>query len=128
MEQVSGAPASVAPAGWHPDPWGQAPLRWWDGSQWTGHTSSGVRVAVPADHHASEKWLLPVGRSPWAIASGYLGIFSILVIFAPFAVITGIVALKDIEAHPEKLGRGRAIFGILAGALVMALVAFAVLT
>lgn len=21
--------------GWHPDPWGQHALRWWDGSQWT---------------------------------------------------------------------------------------------
>lgn len=26
-------------AGWHPDPHGQARLRWWDGSQWTDHTS-----------------------------------------------------------------------------------------
>jgi len=25
-------------AGWHPDPRGQARLRWWDGSQWTEHT------------------------------------------------------------------------------------------
>lgn len=24
--------------GWHPDPWGAAPLRYWDGTQWTGHT------------------------------------------------------------------------------------------
>jgi uncharacterized RDD family membrane protein YckC len=26
-------------AGWHPDPHGQARLRYWDGSQWTEHTS-----------------------------------------------------------------------------------------
>jgi uncharacterized RDD family membrane protein YckC len=26
-------------AGGHPDPHGQARLRWWDGSQWTDHTS-----------------------------------------------------------------------------------------
>ena len=32
-------PASQVPAGWFPDPWGQAPLRWWDGSIWTGHVS-----------------------------------------------------------------------------------------
>ncbi len=24
---------------WHSDPWGVAPLRWWDGRQWTGFTS-----------------------------------------------------------------------------------------
>lgn len=27
------------PPGWFPDPHGQAPLRWWDGSRWTEHTS-----------------------------------------------------------------------------------------
>jgi hypothetical protein len=28
-----------ARAGWHPDPRGEARLRWWDGSQWTDHTA-----------------------------------------------------------------------------------------
>jgi uncharacterized RDD family membrane protein YckC len=27
-------------AGWHPDPHGQARMRYWDGSQWTEHTSN----------------------------------------------------------------------------------------
>lgn len=27
------------PAGWHSDPLGQARLRWWDGQQWTDHTT-----------------------------------------------------------------------------------------
>jgi hypothetical protein len=29
---------SVA-AGWYADPWKQARVRWWDGQQWTTHTS-----------------------------------------------------------------------------------------
>jgi hypothetical protein len=29
----------AAPAGWHADPWGQKRLRYWDGTQWTGHTA-----------------------------------------------------------------------------------------
>lgn len=29
-----------APPGWHPDPSGQARLRWWDGSRWTDQTSA----------------------------------------------------------------------------------------
>jgi uncharacterized RDD family membrane protein YckC len=33
--------AQQAPgAGWHPDPRGEARLRYWDGSQWTDHTSA----------------------------------------------------------------------------------------
>ncbi len=39
---VAAAPTfayGAAPApGWHPDPWGAAHLRYWDGNQWTGHT------------------------------------------------------------------------------------------
>ena len=32
---------AMAPPGWYPDNSGQAPLRWWDGRQWTPHTSTG---------------------------------------------------------------------------------------
>lgn len=36
------APAIVGvQAGWHPDPQGQAALRYWDGQQWTEHVSDG---------------------------------------------------------------------------------------
>lgn len=61
--------------------------------------------------------LLPVGRSFWAIAAGYLGLVSILLFPAPFALVTGILAVLDIKKNPEKLGMGRAIFGIVMGAL-----------
>jgi hypothetical protein len=30
---------SYSPPAWHPDPHGQARLRWWDGTKWTTHTS-----------------------------------------------------------------------------------------
>ncbi len=33
---------AMAPAGWYPDTGGQAPFRWWDGAQWTEHTSTGA--------------------------------------------------------------------------------------
>ena len=63
------------------------------------------------------KFVLPIGRSGWAIAAGYLGIFSITLVAAPFAVIAGIVALRDISKNPEKTGKPRAIFGIAMGAI-----------
>lgn len=34
MTHASGAQMG-SPAGWYPDPYGQSPLRWWDGSRWT---------------------------------------------------------------------------------------------
>ena len=63
------------------------------------------------------RMLLPVGRSGWAIAAGYLGLLSFLGIFAPVALIVGIVAVRDIQQHPEKHGLGRAWFGIVMGVL-----------
>lgn len=63
------------------------------------------------------RMLLPVGRSGWAIAAGYLGLLSFLGIFAPVALVVGIVAVRDIKQHPEKHGLGRAWFGIVMGIL-----------
>jgi hypothetical protein len=63
------------------------------------------------------RMLLPVGRSGWAIAAGYLGLLSLLGIFGPPALICGILALRDIRQHPEKHGLGRAWFGIVLGSL-----------
>lgn len=63
--------------------------------------------------NAGWRLLLPVGRSGWAIAAGYLGLFSVLVIPAPFALLCGILAIRDIQKNPQKHGMGRAIFGII---------------
>ncbi|MEA2443988.1 MAG: hypothetical protein QOJ12_1280 [Thermoleophilales bacterium] len=43
MYMLRERPGDRAPApfggAWYPDPWGHAPLRWWDGAQWTDHVS-----------------------------------------------------------------------------------------
>ncbi len=75
-----------------------------------------ARGEGPGDD-AAMRWILPVGRSPWAIAAGYLGLFALLVIPAPFALAAGIMAVRDIRANPSKHGMGRAIFGIVMGAI-----------
>lgn len=82
---------------------------------------------APAGADPALRWVLPVGRSGWAIASGYLGIFSLLGIFAPFAVITGLLAFREIKKNPQLGGRGRAVFGIVMGSLVMLGIAAAIL-
>lgn len=66
---------------------------------------------------------LPVGRSLWAIAAGYVGLFSVLLVPAPLAILLGVVAIVDIRRHPEKHGMGRAIFAIVMGVLCTILLA-----
>ena len=73
------------------------------------------------------RMVLPVGRSAWAIAAGYLGLLSVLVVFAPLALATGIFALVDIKKNPHRHGMGRAIFGIVMGALGSILLVFIVI-
>src|SRR5579864_5459592 len=34
--------------GWYPDPWSEGELRWWDGSDWTGGTTSPETHGLPA--------------------------------------------------------------------------------
>jgi uncharacterized protein (DUF983 family) len=63
------------------------------------------------------RMLLPVGRSIWAIAAGYAGLFSVLMFPAPLAILLGVVAIVDIRRHPERHGMGRAVFGVVMGTL-----------
>lgn len=76
--------------------------------------------------NAIERMLLPVGRSSWAIAAGYLGLFSLIILPAPIALIISIIAIRDVQKsktwdHP-KHGMGRAIFGLIMGASGTALI------
>lgn len=61
------------------------------------------------------RMVLPVGRSGWAIAAGYLGLLSFIIFPAPAALIVSIIAIIDLRKHPEKHGMGRAIFGLVTG-------------
>jgi Domain of unknown function (DUF4190)/zinc-ribbon domain len=88
-------------------------------------TESGVARTVSAKSSGALRMVIPIGRSGYAIAAGYIGLFSVLVIPAPFAIIFGFLALKDIKRHPEKTGKGRAWFAIVMGILVVLLVAVA---
>jgi hypothetical protein len=60
---------------------------------------------------------MPIGRSGWAIAAGYAGLFAFLILPAPIALALGVAALVDLRKHPTLLGWGRAIFGATVGAL-----------
>jgi len=82
----------------------------------------GARLeAVPEERRIEDdpgmRLLLPIGCSGLAIAAGYLGLFSVLLVPAPFAILFGVLALQDINRNPRKYGKGRAIFGIVIGVL-----------
>jgi len=86
------------------------------------------RLQQPPDQLKALEHVLPVHTSIWAIAAGYLGLFSVLLIFAPFALICGIVALKMLKKNPGARGHVRAWLGIVMGGLGsigLALVLFA---
>jgi len=82
---------------------------------------SAPNIVVKEDSDAVMRLLLPVGRSWWAIAAGYCGLLSPLIVFAPFAIIFGICAIYDIKKHKTKHGLGRAIFGIIMGVVCLGL-------
>ena len=66
---------------------------------------------------AAMRWVLPVGRSGLAIAAGYAGLFALIVLPAPLALILGLLAAADLHRHPSKRGWGRAIFAMTTGVL-----------
>ena len=63
------------------------------------------------------RMLIPVGRSGLAIAAGYAGLFALIPFFAPIALVLGILAIRDLKRHPDKHGMGRAVFGLVMGAI-----------
>lgn len=81
---------------------------------------------------AGVRLLIPVGRSGWAIAAGYLGLFSMVLLPAPLSVIISILAIRDIRKSKGtakvKHGMGRAIFGLvmgIAGTVLLGIIVFA---
>src|SRR5690242_3226734 len=83
----------------------------------------GKMLAVEEEPGSLARALLPVGRSGYAIAAGYLALFSILLAPAPLALIFGILAYGDIKKNPHKHGMGRAWFGIIMGTLGTGIIA-----
>jgi hypothetical protein len=79
--------------------------------------AAAVRPAEDIGQNAGMRMLLPVGRSGWAIAAGYFGLFSFVVCPAPIALVLGLVAIRDIKRNPERHGMGRAVFGLVMGIL-----------
>ena len=89
-----------------------------------GPPPPGVQRDIGDD--AGMRLLLPVGRSGWAIAAGYLGLFSFIIFPAPLALIISAMAMWHLRTNPRLHGWGRAIFGMIMGVLGTAMLIFMV--
>ena len=67
-------------------------------------------AVAPSDDHLVH--LLPVRRSGWAIAAGYLGLFSIIPLVSYVGLAVSIYATMHLKRHPDKLGWGRVTTGL----------------
>lgn len=74
------------------------------------------------------KYLIPMGTSPIPMIAGYLGLFSILILPAPFALILGVIGLKQLKKKNITNGRGRCWTGIILGSIftVLPIVLYAI--
>jgi hypothetical protein len=75
----------------------------------------GAPLAMGAD--PVMRAILPVGRTALSIIAGYLGLGAIVCLPAPFALGVGIWAVVDLRKRPGMHGMGRAVFGIVMGAI-----------
>ena len=86
------------------------------------------RSTKSSESDVTMRILLPVNRSGYSIAAGYLGLISILLIPAPFALLFGLLGVRDIKSNSDKQGMGRAIFGIAMGAIFSILLLFFIIS
>lgn len=63
------------------------------------------------------EFVAPINVSPIALVAGYLGLGSLLCLPAPIALALGILALRDLARTPNRTGKGRAWFAIVAGGI-----------
>lgn len=71
--------SNAAPPGWYPDPWRQAPQRFWDGWQWTPQLSAGgpslrTRLAEGAPIYGPAIWALALSPLVGAVLVWFIRI------------------------------------------------------
>jgi hypothetical protein len=133
-------PIENAPPGWHPDPWNQAPARWWDGSGWTDRTRSAPEDSPAASADQGVRVLVLGGAAllviaafmPWVTMSAPLvGRISALGIEGDGMLTAGLGVVALILGIPLMRGagikRGRAIGLLVVGALASLVAILAVI-
>ncbi len=90
---------------------------WRPGADETALTRAGDFLAelstTPKDDAAALAYVLPIGRSGWAIAAGYVGLFSLIPVISYIGVAVSAIAAWHLRRNPEKRGWGRVITGFV---------------
>jgi hypothetical protein len=88
---------------------------WRPGSDETALTRAGDFLAelatAPNDDHLVH--VLPINRSGWAIAAGYVGLMSFIPVVSYAGVAVSAIAAWQLKRNPKKLGWGRVITGLV---------------
>ena len=92
--------------------------------QTQAYPREGFQPTAPNDDPL--RFVIPVNPSLWAVIAGYMGLLSITLVFAPFALLTGIFGLRDLKRNPNKTGKFRAWFGTIMGVVFTGLLLFVV--
>ena len=122
---VASAPYAEPPYGQRPYPT-TTPAWAAYGSAPHGSASSGPPSGQGEHPSDALHWIVPTGRSWQTIAAGYVGLVSLLLFpLGPVAIVLGVLGLRAASRQGSH-GRGRAIFGIVAG-VIATLIGIAVL-
>ncbi len=75
-----------------------------------------LQEPVPPSRDKTLEMIVPIDRSAWAIAAGYVALFTIpFVIVGPIALGLGLASLSNLKKNPDQAGRGRTWFAIIYG-------------
>jgi len=110
----------IAP-GWYPDNANPALQRWWDGGQWTTHTTQAVQATAPGPVSSSSNSMATLSLVISIVSFAGL-IFVVLLPLSLAGIIIGGVALRRARRYaPSARRRGQAITGIILGSLSLVL-------
>ncbi len=95
------------PASWYPDPEGGTGLRYWDGTQWTGHRAPGPST-TPSDASAAVASSPPVTAPPATSTPknrrGLLTILALAVVIILVIVVIGVAATSSSKSSKPGTG------------------------
>lgn len=96
-------PPNHPPAGWFPDPWGAATVRYWDGARWTPY------VATPGAHRPPSA----ADRPEIPLRSGLLGLAVLIGAFAASLVASVVLFALRLPDAIVFLGGAGSLYGVL---------------